>query len=148
MSSVNVACLAHNQNILPATLPRIFAEFSGSYPSDSSPSFFLRHPILKSLSSKAKHSTRQWIIVGILASCGSPSSAQGGLHISSRSGRQTHMREIKANALPDRFSGLSAAHYLRKYTQIQSFVIYEKSAKTRGGAGTWKDNTVRPFRPH
>jgi hypothetical protein len=42
-----------------------------------------------------------------------------------------------------RFSGLSVAHYLRKYANLQSFVIYEASEKTRGGAGTWKDNTVR-----
>ncbi len=41
-----------------------------------------------------------------------------------------------------RFSGLSVAHYLRKYVNLQSFVIYEASEKTRGGAGTWKDNTV------
>lgn len=42
-----------------------------------------------------------------------------------------------------RFSGLSVAHYLRKYVNLQSFVIYEASEKTRGGAGTWKENTVR-----
>jgi hypothetical protein len=43
------------------------------------------------------------------------------------------------------FSGLSIAHYLRKTAGLQSFVIYDKSERTEGGAGTWKENTVRAW---
>ncbi|KIX96481.1 uncharacterized protein Z520_07747 [Fonsecaea multimorphosa CBS 102226] len=52
-----------------------------------------------------------------------------------------HTGELKVAIIGAGFSGLSVAHYIRKYLGLQSFVIYEKSEFTNGGAGTWKDNT-------